>query len=251
MRLSSSTYSSFKSLSSLVITGLLAVSCQKTTDRTITRSEATGKGNGGNGLTVTQAEIDRVFADLKPKLKISFEALSFLAKAEKAAPKSTELSESPELLKTIAMLTQENDVNVFLDLDTKENFARQEAPCMDFRGVPKAASAVLLEVGGKICFSNRQLRSTSVKNFDKAAEIMIIGLAAHELTHHFISSGDHAKDEKAATDLQNFLEQQLVRGLELEAKDIVSIDDSDYIARFYQRALDVYTSAIEQPGARK
>jgi len=227
---------------------LISGACEKKSERSSTQREATGKGNGGNGLTISQAEIDRVFAGLKPKLKMTFEALSYLLRAEKASPKSTDLADVPSLQKTLELMVDPEKENVFSDLDTKDNLDRQEAPCRDFRGQPNAAAAVLLQTGGKICFSNKVMRKTSVRNFDKAAEIFIIGLAVHEFTHHFVSTGNHEADEKAATELQNFVEQQLIRGLEAGSRDVISIDDSDYIARFYQFALDIYTAALEQPG---
>ncbi len=249
MRRSNSVYSYLKFLSSALCLLILVSACEKrNSERTTTQRDATGKGNGGSGIGTSQAEIDRVFANLKPKLKLTFEALGYLVRAEKASPKSTELAALPGLQKTLALMTDAQASNVFTDVDTADNLSLQEAPCRDFRGTSKAAAAVLLEVGGKICFSSKMIRAASVKNFDKAAEIFIVALAAHEFTHHFISTGDHVKDEKLAVEVQNFVEQQLIRRLEVSAKDVISIDDSDYIARFYQYALDIFTSAVEQPG---
>lgn len=246
MRLSSSICSSLKLLISVLCAALIVAACTQNKERNTTQREATGKGNGGGTLHISQQEVDGVFAQLKPNLRMVFEALNYLLQAEKVSPKSTELADMPVLQKVLGAMT-ESSQTVFTDIDAENNFALQEAPCRDFRGHARAAAAVLLEVGGKICFSTKQIRATSVKNFDKAAQIFIIGLAAHEFVHHFVSTGNHAEDEKAAMELQNFVEQQLIRSLEVTAKDVISIDDSDYIARFYQQALDVYTSAIEQP----
>lgn len=248
MRRFSSIYSSFKFLSSAVFLVIVISACQKNSERVTTQRDATGKGNGGNKLTLTAKEVEQIFTNLKPKLKRTFEALAYLAQAEKAAPKATELGQIPSLQKTLLKLIEgDPKATVFSDIDSDGNLALQGEPCRDFRGVANAAAAVLMDFGGKICFSSGKIRTVSLRNFDKAAEVYVIALAAHEFTHHFISTGDHNADEKAAQEVQNFVEEQLIRSLEIEAKDVISVGESAYIDRFHQYARDIFQGATGQP----
>lgn len=242
MRLFSSHSSCFKFLSRILVVLLLVTGCEKKSERTTTQRDATGKGNGGGTLSISQAEIDRIFSVLKPKLNIVFSGLALLTRAEKIVPGATDLSAAPNLQKTLFAMFGE-DAKVSHDLQTEGNFARQEPPCRDFRGAPKAAAAVLLDVGGKICFSDSKIRSSTVRNFDKAAEIFIIALAAHEFVHHFISTGNSESDEAAAIEVQNFVEQSLIISLETGNNDTISLNDFGYITRFFQRASDIHSSA--------
>lgn len=229
----------------------LLASCQKTSERSREESDATGKGNGGNTLSLSKTDIEEIFATLKPKLKSVFEALSYLVAAEKLAPGSTDLNDQPELAQALAkMVDDKGSKNVFVDLKTEGNLALQDEPCIDHRGVANAAAAVINEVGGKICFSAQKIQSTSIRSLENAGEIAIIGLAVHEFVHHHVASGDTEADEKIAQSIQNYVEQRLASVVELSkitANDgIISINETSYLERFKQEASDLLNSVGEQ-----
>lgn len=275
MRPTSSTYSSlnFLSKSTVIILALLGLGtagslsgCTKKSETTTEQSapiydgpnelnshdDATGKGNGGNGLSLTQKDVLVIFETLKPRLKVIFEGLVYMVKAEELSPGSTELSENPEMLLHLKKMFGGKDPAALKDLATVENLVLQDEACIDLRGVQNAAAAISGDVGGPICFSKRIIRkSAAMKNFDHAAEIFVLALATHEFVHHFVSLGSHEADEKAAQEVQNFVEQRLVREVEIQTKDIISADETKYLEQFRQHALDVLDSIIvDSPEAK-
>ncbi len=247
MRPFNSIFSSFKTLSKvlIVLTAMATLaSCQKSSERNSEAPpDATGRGNGGNTITLSKAQVDELFKDLKPKIEILFEGLSYLIKAEKKAAGSTEIGVSNEALLSsleALFLKPENETDAMEDLATEDNLVLQEDPCVDFRGVPNIAAAVAGEVGGKICFSSNKIRTASIKNLENAAEIFLLALAAHEFTHHFVNSGNPEADEAAARAVQDFVEQQLAKRLEDEESEIISTAGDKYLQRFRDQAKQVY-----------
>jgi hypothetical protein len=227
---------------------LTVTACVKSSDHTtkVPLAEATGKGNGGNNIKLSDADIKSIFASLKPRLHIVFESLSYITEAESISPGNTGLEISNEMLAHLKTMFG-GDTPALEDLATSNNLQLQEAPCKDFRGVDNFAAAVIKDVGGPICFSTRQIKRASIKNFDKSAEIFILALATHEFVHHFVSTGTSEKDEQAAQEIQSFVEEQLVRQVEVGNDSIISTEESAYLERFRDYAKDLSESVLPDP----
>lgn len=256
MRLIKSTFS-FLSLQNswrhLATIGALCVAigltgCSKSSDQTAGSQDATGKGNGGNQLMMSRQKIDLILAQLKPRLKIAFEGLRLLALIEQRVPGTTDLSDNPALLRNLLVMFG-GTAPAIQDLETEDNIKPQDEPCIDFRGVKNAASAVALEVGGKLCLSISEIQRSAVKNFDQAGEILVLALATHEFVHHFVVGQNLEETEKIAREVQQFLEQQLIRQVRITGSSIVSADEASYLIRFREYAKTLSDSAM--PGERR
>lgn len=230
-------------LASLTSTSFTA--CTRTSERIVIHNEATGKGNGGNRLVLSRSAVESILQNLKPRLTIVFEALRLLALTEKRVPGSTDLHAQPQLLKNL-LLMFDSDAPALKDLATENNFKTQEEACIDFRGVKNASSTNLGQVGGAVCFSIQEIRKSAIKNFDRASEIFVLALATHEFLHHFVLVDDHELAEKAARDIQSFVEQQLVHHLEIVNKLTVSAQETRYLEQFFESALQLSETAMSQ-----
>jgi hypothetical protein len=230
-------------LSSLAVLSLGG--CVQNSDRTVSapNSEATGKGNGGNGLQLSSKDIDAIFSGLKPRLQIVFEGLRYLALTEKSASGSTDLQGHAEMTQNLLKMF-DGDAPALKDLGSESNIILQKGACVDIRGVKNAAAAVLGDAGGPICFSSEMIQNAAIKNFDHAAEIFILALATHEFVHHFIQTGKLETDEKAAQEIQNLVEQQLVRQAEIPSSDVITTDDSKYLEQFREYARVLFETVI-------
>lgn len=247
MRHFSSTYSFFNFRNKALILACLfaMVACAKHSQHdSVETGEATGKGNGGNNLHISEKSVHELFGTLKPKLQIVMEGLEMLTRAETISPGSSDLSKNPNLIVTLKTMFSDAKRSALVDLQTPDNLILQDSPCVDFRGVQNAAAALLGDEGGPICFSTQKIQGASIKNFYKSSEIFLIALAAHEFVHHFVQTGTRDGDELAAQEVQNFVEQQLARQLELNDKEVISIDDDQYLQQFRNGAKDLVDNVL-------
>lgn len=255
MRLTNSTYSSLKSpnkirvllIAHLFIAVLSFTACVKNSERNIKakQTDATGKGNGGNHLSLSDQELEAIFKELKPKLKIVFGALKNIVLTEKSSPGSTDLAGNTRMIQNLLAMF-DGDAPALKDLETPDNIQPQDKPCKDFRNHNNAAAAILGEIGGVICFSRSEIKSAAIKNFDHAAEVFVLGLATHEFVHHFVKDGSQSDVEDSAREIQEFVEQQLVRQLEISDDSTISIDEDQYIDQFHRYAQSLAESVIPE-----
>ncbi len=230
----------------VVLLSVTLFSCSK--ERRV-ETGVTGKGNGGDGRFMSGEQLSKSITDVKPQLKGVFEGLRDLARAEVMKPGFTDLSEFPRLLALIIEMTSDrNKENVFTDIDTKDNLNVVEGSCVDKKGKNKLATAVPGEVGGKICFSLKRLSQIAPKDATLAVDILILGMAAHEFSHHYMT-GDDVEDEKLAKTLQDFVNFQLYNFTESNGS-VLSFNRHYYVDYFKLDASEKLSQVIKR-GASK
>lgn len=197
------------------------------------KSGVTGKSNGGDNIPVEKPLIESKLKKIKPLLITLFRGLKDQAKAETLVPTSTDLDGHSELVEVLLRMTHfgVNGKKVEDDILTENTFLIQDPPCLDYTGIDHMAATNIEEIGGEICFSLNQISSSLPAESEKAIDIHLLALAAHEYLHHFYSSGSTTQDEHIASLLQRYVVYQLHKYSEID-EDIITINSVGYLERF-------------------
>jgi hypothetical protein len=226
-----------------IICGFAVVlaACQQPPQRYVVqvpRAEVTGKGNGGNPLHMSEYQIEKKMAAIKEPLKKVFVGLRYLAEAERLSTASTELNGRDDLLGLIDAMTgakaSANGRSVFEDIDTSDNLQATSGPCLDSLNRPRAAVALPGDFGGKIRYSPSSLADISPRAADDAVDILILAIAAHEFSHHYMN-GDTRRDEALAQSLQDFVNTQL-HAANGRDRDVVADGPLSFVDKFQGEA---------------
>jgi len=224
-----------------VFTSILAMALSACGLKDNERTSVTGKGNGGNALIMSANEINSRFDDFNIKMKKLFMGLQELNEAEELIPGNSDLSEFRDLRLLIKKMTDpKNNENIFADIQTKDNLDLSDKPCVDKNGYENAGKANAGEIFGKICFSIPELRKASPKGAESATSILVLSLAAHEYSHHYMNSASPAKDEGRARTLQAFINYELHKFDQMPTEGVVSTSDFAFLDRFADQAHELY-----------
>lgn len=194
------------------------------------KTEVTGKGNGGNSLSLSQKETKALLTNIKAELQKIFTSLKFLVDAEELIPGSTDLSEFPEVKDLVSkMIYPEKTVDIFKDLESKGNIRIQDESCLDSKNYQNIGVSVPGDVSGSICLSISELRKISIKGAEAVAQIQALSIAAHEFGHHFLTGPNHDHDERVLQTLQAFINYELHRFKDLENDNLISNTERPYV----------------------
>lgn len=204
------------------------------------KNQVTGKGNGGNGLAMSKAEIKKRVDGVKPHLIKLFEGLRDLNEAEKTLPGTTDLSEFPKVRELISkMISPSSDANIFEDIKTENNLDIADESCIDFQGFENVGAAKAGEIHGPVCISISELRKISPKGAETAVDIQILSIAAHEFGHHYLNSKKPEEDENLLRTLQAFVNYQLHKFDQLPTEGVVSTKEMPFLDRFVDQAAQI------------
>lgn len=213
-------------------------------------TDATGKGNGGEGVRMSTERIQERVLLLKPNLILLFEGLQNYLTAEALSPGSTDLARYPQLKSALeVMLTSEK--NVYSTLSLEQPFAIQSKACLDIYGLKKAMASPAAP-GSQICASLEQLQAISPLNAPAAADISMIGLAVHELSHQLIRGLDFEKGEALGQGLEGFIGAILSKSYNVP-RDVYSYEEMPfvYVFNFYSKDLLEQIRSNQRLGEKK
>ncbi len=195
------------------------------------KSEVTGKGNGGNGLAMSEKEIKSRVDEIKPNLLKLFEGLKNLVEAESQHSGATDLSEFKEV-HTLLQKMFENSKDVFTDIQTKNNFDIGDKACVDDNGFENVAAAHPGQINGLVCVSISELRKISPKGAKTTTDILMLAILAHEFGHHYLNSKTPKEDETLLRTLQAFVNYELQKFESNTDEGSVSTTEMAFLDRF-------------------
>ena len=196
---------------------------------------ATGKGNGGDGLTMSPEDVEEQFKDLPQDLKKVFTGLHYLYQTEKIIPHLQELGKIdrkifPEVMDVLKAMF-ESPRDIFKTLETPDIIKPQKPPCQTTQNYSQAATE-LGRIGAKICFSSEQISKYLPFEATEAMHIVILALAVHEFAHQYQQPGNDVHNEKVAQGLQAFVQKQLFRHKRSGIPQNISMNQKYYLDKF-------------------
>jgi hypothetical protein len=221
----------------------------------VDNDDATGKGNGGDGLMMSRTEISAEFDQLKPALQQVLIGLRSQFQAEQTAPGITDLSGRTDLMNALQLLfnPEADHVNTLDAIDDMQSqFQLIGQPCVDAVGEQKAAGALLLKPKTTICFSLPVIQSETPTGANDALEVLVLSLATHEMVHHFVDYGSRDQDEKIAVAIQAYVASELERAQVVDDGVVVLDTPYSFVSRFRQSSealLDSAKSRLPSPYA--
>lgn len=215
--------------------------------------EVTGKGNGGNAITVSKKDINEKVNDSRPGLEKLFQGLKYMYLAEQAVPESTDLSEFNDLNKILKKMffPKNENKDIFFDISSENNIVSQTDYCVDSSGVANIAVAIPGDIGGEICISLDGLRRISPKNAGASVDIQLYSILAHEFGHHFLNGKNPEDDENLLRTFQAFIDYELHRAHQTSNDDSSVTTPDDFLDKFLLEQQTSYEQALKSKELRE